>query len=111
MKTAEEYLDLLRQTKMKIIVLGEVIETKEITEIYDIERGKTMFLNRDAGFIIRFMDGSKKIFSENIPYERTYWQIREVKCKWEKLQREVTEKWEKDKHDLQEFGFDVKVSL
>ena len=27
------------------------------------------------------------------------------------FKKEVTEKWKEDKHNLQEFGFDVKVSL
>ena len=54
---------------MEIIVLGEKIDTKQITAIWDIESKKTMFLNREAGFVIKFMDGSTKTFKENIPYE------------------------------------------
>ena len=77
---------------MEIIVLGQVIDTKKITEIYDIERDKRMFLNREAGFVIAFMDGSKIRFGERISYDS-----------YAKLQKEVTEKWDQDKHDLPVF--------
>lgn len=96
---------------MGIIVLGVKIDTKEITAIWEIEKEKKMFLNREAGFVIKFMDGSTKVFKENIPYESYASEIAYKKEKWAKLQKEVTEKWEKDKHNLQEFGFEVKVSL
>lgn len=88
---------------MEIIVLGQVIDTKKITEIYEIERDKRMFLNREAGFVIVFMDGSKKTFGERIPYESYASQISHTKSVWAKLQKEVTEKWEQDKHDLPVF--------
>lgn len=96
---------------MEIIVLGEKINTKEITAIWEIEEKKKMFLNREAGFVIKFMDGSKKVFKEDIPYESYASEISYKKKKWAKLQKEVMIKWEKDKHDFQEFGFDVKVCL
>lgn len=96
---------------MEIIVLGEKINTKEITAIWEIEGKKKMFLNREAGFVINFMDGSKKVFKEVIPYESYASEIAYKKNKWAKLQKEVKEKWEKDKHDLQEFGFGVKVRV
>lgn len=47
---------------MEIIVLGQVIDTKKITEIYEIERDKRMFLNREAGFVIVFMGRFQKTF-------------------------------------------------
>jgi hypothetical protein len=90
---------------MQIIVLGEVIENKDITEIYDVERDKKAFFNRDAGFIIRFMDGSSKTFSERIPYESYPSEIREIKDKWSKLMDKVIKQWEEDKHKLKEFTF------
>lgn len=90
---------------MEIIVLGHKIDTKDISDIYDVERDKQMFLNRESGFIIQFMDGSKKVFKENIPYESYSSEIREIKQRWLKLQNEVDEKWKADKHELPEFGF------
>ena len=96
---------------MEIIVLGDKIDTKEITAIWEIEKEKKMFLNREAGFVIKFMDGSTKIFKENIPYESYASEISYKKEKWAKLQKEVIEKGKEDKHNLQEFGFDVKVNL
>jgi hypothetical protein len=96
---------------MEIIVLGVKIDTKEITSIIDIEENKKMFFNREAGFVITFMDGSSKIFKENIPYESYTSEICNIKDKWSRLQKEITEKWDKDKHDLQEFGFSVKAVL
>lgn len=91
---------------MKIVVNGEVIETKEITDIYEVEKYKKMFVNREAGFVIKLMDGSEKRFSERIPYETTDRQIGVIKNKWEKLQDEVYEKWQEDKHNLEEFNID-----
>ena len=91
---------------MEIIVLGKKIDTKQIVDIRDIEYGKQMFLDREAGFVITFMDGSKIAFREDIPYESYPRKIASIKDKWEKLQQEVTEQWEKDKHDLPVFGFD-----
>lgn len=96
---------------MEIIVLGTKIDTKQITAIFEVERDKKYFLNREAGFIIQFMDGTHKIFKEDIPYETYSSQIANIKGRWDKLREEVTAKWELDKHDLPEFGFDAKVIL
>ena len=90
---------------MNILVLGEKIETKEIVEIYDIERDKAMFLNRSAGFVIRFIDGSWRQFGESIGYDSYPHEIMDIKKKWAKLQKEVIDKWESDKHGLEVFGF------
>jgi hypothetical protein len=90
---------------MEIIVLGEKIDTKEITAIWEIEKEKKYFLNREAGFVIKLMDGTEKVFSEDIPYESTYLNIADKKEKWSKLQMEVTEFWEKNKHGFPEFKF------
>ena len=88
---------------MEIIVLGQVIDTKKIKEIYEIERDKRMFLNREAGFVIVFMDNTKQTFCERIPYESYVSEISYKKNTWAKLQKEVTEKWKQDMHDLQVF--------
>ena len=90
---------------MEIIILGQKVDTKDITEIFEIERDKKMFLNREAGFVIVFMDGSRKVFKENIFYESYPSQISGKKEKWERLQKEVEDKWQKDKHHLEEFNF------
>lgn len=88
---------------MEIIVLGQVIDTKKITDIYDIERDKRMFLNREAGFVIAFMDGSKIRFGERISYYSYASEISQIKKTWAKLQKEVTEKWDQYKPDLPVF--------
>lgn len=93
---------------MEIIVLGQKIDTKDITAIYEIERDKKMFLNREAGFVIQFMDGTQKIFKEDIPYESYSSEISHKKELWRKLQDSVTKKWNEDKHQLPEFNLDVK---
>ena len=90
---------------MEIIILGKKIDTKDITEIYDVERDKQRFLNREAGFVIRFMDGSSMIFKEDIPYESYISEISFKKEKWHNLQKQVTAKWESDNHGFPEFGF------
>jgi len=79
---------------MEIIFLGEKIDTKEIKAIWEIEKEKKMFLNREAGFVIDYMDGSTKVFKENIPYESYPSEIAFKKQKWSKLQKEITEQWE-----------------
>ena len=66
---------------MKILVENKLIETKDIADIVDIEAGKRMFLNREAGFKIIFLDGSEMVFKENIPYESYPAQISQKKRK------------------------------
>ena len=88
---------------MKIVVNNTVIETTEIVDIYDVEKYKTMFINREAGFVIKFVDGTKRYFSERIPYDSTDRQIGVIKRKWKELQDELYKKWQEDKHDMPEF--------
>lgn len=82
---------------MEIIIFGEKIETKKITAIYEVEKYKTRFLNREAGFVVKFMDGTQKTFKENIPYETYASQISQIKRKWNNTRLKVIEKWEQDK--------------
>lgn len=83
--------------------MNTVIETTDIVDIYDVERDKIGFKGREAGFIIEFMDGSTKVFKENIPYERTNGQIGAINDKWRRLMDKVYNKWQEDKHDMPEF--------
>lgn len=88
---------------MEILVLNTKIETKDIVDIYEVERDKKMFLNREAGFIIEMIGGSRYTFSENIPYESYPSEISSIKSKWKKLREEVEAQWKQDKHDLKTF--------
>lgn len=90
---------------MEIVVLGTKVDTKYIGDIYDCERDKKMFFNREAGFIIKFLDGSKMTCKESIPYESYPSEISDIKNRWSKLQKEITDKWHEDGHGLPEFGF------
>jgi len=90
---------------MKIVVLGVTVETQEIFDIKEVEHNKTMFLNREAGFIIYLIDKEPLVFKERIPYETYASQIAFIKSNWTKLQNEVFEKWQKDKSELQQFNF------
>ena len=88
---------------MKILVLGKTIETTEISDIYEVERDKKMFMNRDAGFIIERIDKKPLVFKESIPYESYPREIYATKNKWKALMNKVIDQWQKDKHDIKEF--------
>lgn len=88
---------------MEIIVQGHKIDTKDIYEIVDIEAHKTMFLNRQAGFVIKLVDKPSITVGQSIPYESYPSEIGEIKRKWDKLMKSVIEKWEADKSDIQVF--------
>lgn len=88
---------------MKILVENRLIETKDIADIVDIEANKRMFLNREAGFKIIFLDGSEMVFKENIPYESYPRQITEKKEKWERLMTKVKAEFLKDRIELKSF--------
>jgi len=85
---------------MKILVDNKLIETKDIADIVDIEAGKKMFLNREAGFKIIFLDGSEMIFKENIPYESYPREISQKKERWEKLIDKVKEEFMADRTEI-----------
>lgn len=74
---------------MEMIILGEKINTEEIDSIWDIERDKKMFLNREAGFIVKFKNGSTKCFKEDIPYESYPSEIAKIKIKWNNIQKQL----------------------
>ena len=85
---------------MKILVENKLIETKDIADIVDIEANKKMFLNREAGFKIIFLNGSEMVFKENIPYESYPSQISQKKEKWEKLMNKVKEEFMADRTEI-----------
>lgn len=89
---------------MKIAVQGKVIETKAITEIYEVEKYKKQFRNREAGFVIQLVSGSIT-FSEEIPYETTQGRISDIKHTWCKRMESVIKLWEQDKHDYPTVGW------
>ncbi len=88
---------------MEIIVQNRKIETKEIVSITDIEVNKSMFLNREAGFIICFIDNKQLKFYQDIPYDSTPNEISRIKAKWNILQDSVYKKWQEDKIDIPTF--------
>lgn len=89
---------------MEIIVQGHKVETKEIFRIVDIEHYKTMFMNREAGFIIELIDKPSIKVGERIPYESYPSQIWDKKQKWENLKKEVIKQWEQDKLNVPVFS-------
>jgi hypothetical protein len=87
---------------MKILIQDKVVETKSIADIIDVEANKKMFLNREAGFRIIFLDGSPEIvFKQNIPYESYPSQISAIKSKWQQMMDKVIEKWQSDKTEIE----------
>jgi hypothetical protein len=88
---------------MKILLENKLIETRDIADIVDIEAGKKMFLNREAGFRIIFLDGSELIFKENISYESYPREINQKKEKWEKLMNKVKEEFINDRTEIKSF--------
>ena len=101
--------ELIRQLKKENLVIDDIQDeiiiienTKfrrgDICDIYDIERDKKMFLNRDAGFIVKtFGDEnspSKSFkFGEKISYESSSNDISEVKNKWLNKMNEAIKFW------------------
>lgn len=59
-----------------------------------------MFLNREAGFKITFLDGGDMLFFEPIPYESSPHDIWYKKEKWKELMNKVIEKWQADKTEI-----------
>lgn len=89
---------------MQILVQNKVVETKDIADIVDIEADKKMFLNREAGFKIIFLDGIREmVFKQNIPYESYQREISAIKDKWKSLMNEVVKKWHSDKTEIETF--------
>lgn len=101
--------ELIKQLKKGNLVIGNINDeiiiienTKflkgDICEIYDIERDKKMFLNREAGFIIKTFgdenNPSKSFkFGEKISYESSPNDISEVKNKWLNKMNEAIKLW------------------
>lgn len=87
--------------------VNEIIEIEgykfrrgDIYDIYDCERDKQMFLNREAGFIVRtYGDKNHKPqefrFGEPIAYESTSYDIYGKKDKWKKRMNEAIALWKK----------------
>lgn len=88
---------------MEIAIGGFVLDTKDIVDIVDIEHNKKMFLNRQAGFIIKFKNNTQKHFGESIPYDSYPSEIGRIKEKWYNLKKQVVKKWESDKNEIQNF--------
>jgi hypothetical protein len=68
----------------------------DITDIYDVEKYKETFLNREAGFIIKLKNGNATTFSEKIPYESYSSEIYEKKDKWKKKMEEAIKLWKNE---------------
>ena len=90
---------------MEIIVINQKIETRNIVQIVDIKDVPTFnHKERDVGFIIYFLDGSYKLFSEFIMYGTQDEVFEETKQKYKILQNKVEEKWKEDSHNLPTFN-------
>lgn len=85
---------------MEIIVQGQKIETKEICRIVDIEHYKTMFMNRQAGFIVERINKPSISFWDPIPYEASGYQASCIREKWSTLRAALEAKWNEDKSDI-----------
>ena len=68
----------------------------DITDIYDVEKYKKTFYNREAGFIIKLKNGNITTFSEKIPYESYSSEIYEKKDKWKKKMEEAIKLWKNE---------------
>jgi len=88
---------------MQILIQDKVVETKNIADIVDIEADKKMFLNREAGFKVLFIDNTELSFSEPISYESTPLDISYKKQKWARLMSNVIEKWQSNKTQIETF--------
>lgn len=83
------------EEKEDYIMIGTTkINLRGIKDVYDIERDKQMFLNREAGFIIEYENGSEQRYGENIPYESYPHEIRSKKQKWKITETKVFNAWQ-----------------
>lgn len=81
-----------------IEIEGYKFRRGDIYDIYDCERDKQMFFNREAGFIVKtFGDKNHKPqgfkFGEPIAYESTSWYISEKKDKWKQRMNKAIALW------------------
>jgi len=76
-------------------IMGDRYLKSSITSIHDIERDKTMFLNREAGFIVETFGRVSKKYGERIPYESTPAEINAIKHGWDLKMKKVIELWQK----------------
>lgn len=88
---------------MEILVEDKVIETTNIVDIVDIEAHKQMFLNREAGFIIRFRDNTSMTFGEAISYDSYPSEIAAKKDRWKVLEDKVRAQWKEDMKEIPTF--------
>ncbi|MBS5701318.1 MAG: hypothetical protein KHX11_20040 [Bacteroides cellulosilyticus] len=81
-----------------IEIEGYKFRRGDIYDIYECERDKRMFLNREAGFIVK-TSGDKNHkpqgfrFGEPISYESTSYDIYEKKDKWEQRMNKAIDLW------------------
>ena len=81
-----------------IEIEGYKFRRGDIYDIYECERDKRMFLNREAGFIVKtYGDKNHKPqgfrFGEPISYESTSYDIYEKKDKWEQRMNKAIDLW------------------
>jgi len=81
-----------------IIIEGVRFRRGNIYDIYEIERDKKMFLNREAGFFVQTYSSEEKNgnswrFGEKIPYESYPSEIRYKKDKWEERMKAAIRVW------------------
>ena len=81
-----------------IEIEGYKFRRGDIYDIYECERDKRMFLNREAGFIVKtYGDKNHKPqgfrFGEPIAYESTSYDIYEKKDKWEQRMNKAIDLW------------------
>lgn len=81
-----------------IEIEGYKFRRGDIYDIYECERDKQMFFNREAGFIVRIY-GDKNYkpqvfkFGESIAYESTSYQIADKKREWERRMNKAIALW------------------
>lgn len=81
-----------------IEIEGHKFRRGDIYDIYECERDKRMFLNREAGFIVKtYGDKNHKPqgfrFGEPIAYESTSYDIYEKKDKWKQRMNKAIALW------------------
>lgn len=86
----------------RILIEGDFYRRGDIYDIYDIERDKEMFFNRDAGFIVQTIGTSdvqskKHHYGEGIPYDSSPQLIYEKKNKWSLRMESAIKLWKNQK--------------
>jgi hypothetical protein len=82
---------------MKIIIEGNLVDTKDIWDISLDESSRHITIK------VKLIDKDPIIISRDIAYDRSSMNVASDKAPYERLYKEIKEQWEQDKMDIKVF--------